>query len=493
MVQTPFTAELAAGLGGPEWLRRRRTDAFDAFAASAMPSASEEVWRYSRIDDLDLALYSPAALAQAITGHNGAGSVAGAWSSAGSYGEARALPDEVAAVVASLGARSALVQVVNGQIVSVEAGGSVNRGLVRVRSANDPAQGGPGNGAPDDPGSGVQAPGEQAPGEQVAELLRGASGGGALDFLADAFMADAVIIEIAAGAVVEDPVVIVQLVMPSPAGSLGVASFPVTILRSGANSEAKVVELFFSAGEAPGATGSAGAAGSAGRLVVPRAQIELADGAHLSYLGAQELPGGTWCIGSQRSVVGRDATLTSYFAALGGYYSRLDSRSTLAGQGGTANLLASYLGTGDQMHDFRTLQEHAAPKTTSDLLFKGAVGDAARSVYSGLIRVRKGAAGTNAFQTNRNLVLSEGAHADSVPNLEIEENDVRCSHASAVGPIDEEQRYYLESRGVSPGLANRLIVLGFFDDILSRSPVGAARAHLTEQVSSKVTALREVG
>jgi Fe-S cluster assembly protein SufD len=123
------------------------------------------------------------------------------------------------------------------------------------------------------------------------------------------------------------------------------------------------------------------------------------------------------------------------------------------------------------MHDFRTMQDHAGPRTTSDLLFKGAVADTARSVYSGLIRVRKEASGTNAFQTNRNLVLSEGASAESVPNLEIENNDVRCSHASAVGPIDEEQRFYLESRGIPPEVGERLIVQGFFSEIIDRLPV----------------------
>ena len=110
------------------------------------------------------------------------------------------------------------------------------------------------------------------------------------------------------------------------------------------------------------------------------------------------------------------------------------------------------------MHDFRTLQDHVAPSTTSDLLFKGAVQDHGRSVYSGMIRVRPEARGTNAFQTNRNLVLSEGAGAESVPNLEILTDDVSCSHASAVGPVDEEQLYYLESRGVPPVAAERLIV-----------------------------------
>jgi Fe-S cluster assembly protein SufD len=101
-------------------------------------------------------------------------------------------------------------------------------------------------------------------------------------------------------------------------------------------------------------------------------------------------------------------------------------------------------------------------------VFKGAVAGTSRSVYNGLIRMHHGAKGANAFQTNRNLVLSDGAHADSVPNLDIQENDVRCSHASAVGPVDEEQRFYLESRGVPRAVAERLILLGFFAELFER-------------------------
>jgi Fe-S cluster assembly protein SufD len=156
------------------------------------------------------------------------------------------------------------------------------------------------------------------------------------------------------------------------------------------------------------------------------------------------------------------------------------------GQGGSSELLAAFFGEGEQMHDFRTLQEHAAPRTTSDLLFKGAVGDTARSVYSGMIRIHPGAKGSKAFQTNRNLVLSEGAHADSVPNLDIQENDVRCSHASAVGPIDPDHRYYLESRGVRPEAADRLILLGFFDDLFARVTVPGIRGHLVSEVATRL-------
>ena len=147
---------------------------------------------------------------------------------------------------------------------------------------------------------------------------------------------------------------------------------------------------------------------------------------------------------------------------------------------------AVYFGEARQMHDFRTLQDHVAPATTSNLLFKGAVEDRSRSVYTGLIRVGKQAAGVNAFQTNRNIKLSEGAWAESVPNLEILNNDVRCSHASAVGPVDEEQAFYLESRGVPPQIAERLIVLGFFAEVLARLPVPGAVSLVQQEIARKL-------
>ena len=138
------------------------------------------------------------------------------------------------------------------------------------------------------------------------------------------------------------------------------------------------------------------------------------------------------------------------------------------------------------MLDFRTLQDHAAPHTQSNLLFKGAVEDQARSVYAGLIRIREQAGRSEAYQTNRNLVLTEGAGAESIPNLEILNNDVKCSHASAVGSIDEDQLYYLESRGVSPEEAERLIVLGFFDDVLDRLPLRTLTASLRRSIVEKI-------
>jgi Fe-S cluster assembly protein SufD len=161
------------------------------------------------------------------------------------------------------------------------------------------------------------------------------------------------------------------------------------------------------------------------------------------------------------------------------------TEAQIAGRGASTKQLALYFADGEQMHDFRTIQDHVAANGTSDLLFKGAVQDDSLSVYTGLIRIGPDARGSVAFQTNRNLTLGPGSWAESVPNLDIKNNDVRCSHASAVGPIDEEQRFYIESRGVPPEVAERLIVLGFFDEVLDQLPAPALTAGLRRQVAAK--------
>ena len=221
-------------------------------------------------------------------------------------------------------------------------------------------------------------------------------------------------------------------------------------------------------------------------LVDAVTELLVDDNAHLRYLTVQEHGSHTWHLGLLRAHVGRDATLRTSAVALGGDYARLRSEARLDGQGSESNQLAVYFGDGTQMLDFRTLQDHDAPRTRSDLLFKGAVEDSARSVYSGLVRLRPTAQKANAFQTNRNLVLTEGADARSVPNLEIEASDVKCSHASTVGPVDDEQLYYLESRGIAPDEAERLIVLGFFDDVFERLPLSTLTTGLRRSVVDKL-------
>jgi Fe-S cluster assembly protein SufD len=279
--------------------------------------------------------------------------------------------------------------------------------------------------------------------------------------------ADAVVIDVAPGVIVAEPIVVRH-----QGAADGVAAFPRLVIRAGADSQVDVLEIF-----------EGGGAG----LLVSSTDISVAGSARVGYLGVQDLHRDAWSIAELDAEVEAQATVTLGLAGFGGDYARVRTACRLVGRGATGNLLAAYFGDGDQTLDYRTFQEHVAPDTTSSLLFKGVGADRARSVYTGLIRVGKDARGTNAFQTNRNIKLSEDAWAESVPNLEIENNDVHCSHASAVGPIDEEQRFYLESRGVPTAQAERLIVAGFFEEVFAGFPVDR-RADLAAAVAAKLQA-----
>jgi len=362
--------------------RADRQAAVDRAAAMAMPTADQEVWRYSRIAELDLARFRPGVARTEVTG-----------------APADVLVDATQADVAALA----------GQMI--------------VHDLFDELQ--------------------HAHHHTVA-------------------------VRVPAGRVLTEPIVVTHHVEDD-----GVAVFPRLVVHAGADSECTVVERFESS------TGVVA-------LVVPRLVLHASQAARVSYVGVNLLDTTVWMLGHQQATGDRDSTTLLATVALGGDYGRVRTDAKVMGQGATTRQVALYYADGDQMHDFRTLQDHAAPRTNSDLLFKGAVQDHAKSVYTGLIRIREDAKGSAAYQTNRNLTLSEGAWAESVPNLDIRTNDVKCSHASTVGPIDDEQRFYLESRGIPPQVAERLVVLGFFDDVLAALPVGPLRPELRARVTAKL-------
>jgi Fe-S cluster assembly protein SufD len=437
---THFTADASAALGGPRWLARRRAEAFGRFAGTALPTESEEIWRYSGIDSFDFDAFAP--MPAEMLGHVETGAV----SSDLAAGEALARV---------LGPRSALVVTRDGAVRAVRKEPDLPEGAIEVGSARM---------GEDD--------GEEPLGLGELGYPRDAFGE-----LHEAFLTDVVLVTVMPKALIAGPVVVVHLV--GPAGAAGSSAsgeapscFPRTLVRIGRSATAGVIELLVSAGSSA--------------LVVPVTELDVAEDARLDYANLQVLDQRSTQLALQASRVDRDGTLRSFTGALGGRYARVRTDSDVAGQGARSSLLAGYLGTDDQVHDFRTLQDHHGPRTRSELLFTGAVADRARSVYSGLIRIERGAHGADAFQTNHNLVLSEGAHADSVPNLDIDENDVRCSHASTVGPIDEEQRYYLESRGIEPSVAERLIVLGFFSDLAARAPFDGVGRFLEDAVRQRL-------
>ncbi len=427
MTKTAFDVDAARALGGPEWLSARRMVAAEQLADLVWPTDSEEVWRYSRVNQFDPARFRPMTA------------------------EELGAPDAESApgggpMAAELGERAALIVLRDGRVVHheldaelVEQGVTVCGLATCEADAVEPFLGTVSSASPD-----------------------------AFTVLHDAFLAGGAFVRVPRGVVVERPIVVLHW-----AEGEGLASFPHTLVVAEDGSEVTVLERHASA---PKVT----------HFVDSVVELAVGANAHVRHVSVQEYGDRTWSIALQRAHLGADARLSSSAVALGGDYARLRTESRLDGPGAESDLLAVYYGDGNQMHDFRTFQDHVAPRTRSDLLFKGAVEDTARSVYSGLIRIRPDAQKVEATQSNRNLVLTEGAGAESIPNLEIEADDVRCSHASTVGPIDDDQRYYLESRGVRPEDAERLIVLGFFEDVFSRLPVPALATPLRRAVHEKV-------
>jgi Fe-S cluster assembly protein SufD len=205
------------------------------------------------------------------------------------------------------------------------------------------------------------------------------------------------------------------------------------------------------------------------------AEIFLGEGAEVGYVSVQKWGRGAWHFGDQRARLEKDSRLKLFNVTLGGRFSKTRVEASLTGQGAEAELKAIYFASGEQFFDFHTLQDHQVGNTRSDLLFKGALQDSARVVYAGLIRIEKGAARSDAYQANRNLVLSDHAKATSIPMLEIDNNDVRCTHGATVGPVDPQHMFYLRSRGIPEATAKRMIVQGFFGEVLERIPFDEAR------------------
>jgi Fe-S cluster assembly protein SufD len=415
-----FGTSVAGDLPGPEWLRALRLDAAEGLVDASLPTTDEEVWRYSRINELDLDQFAPSATPASSE-----------------------VPASVAWQLESLPPRAALVVLRDGFVVHSELDAAwVSKGVWVGPVASAPN-------ADQVLGSVIETPADVFGRMNVA------------------YGPDPLLVRVPSGVALDLPIVVVDWV-----GTAGVAAFPHTVVQLGEASEATVVEW---------QTGDDVAA-----LVAPIAELDIANEARLTHVTVQQRGNATWQIAEQAARVGKQANFTGHQIGLGGDYARSRVDCRLVGRGATGNLRAAYFGEREQMLDFRTFQDHLAPDTTSDLLFKGAVGGTSRSVYTGLIHVGKEAHGTNAFQTNRNVKLSEGAWAESVPNLEIENNDVRCSHASTVGPIDEDQRFYLESRGVPPDVAERLIVAGFFDEVLRQIPIPELADQLEAEIDRRL-------
>ncbi len=215
-------------------------------------------------------------------------------------------------------------------------------------------------------------------------------------------------------------------------------------------------------------------------------ELYVGQNAKIEYVSLQNLSQETWHFGRHKAVLERDSELDWVIGGFGSKKGKVWIENDLAGEGATSRVTGAYFADGDQHLDYDTFQEHIAPNTESDFAFKGALRERATAVWRGMIRVEEGAQKTNAYQENRNLLLSDQAHADSIPGLEIMANDVRCTHGATLGRLDREELFYLMARGLSRAEAERMIVRGFFQDVLDRIELEPVREALGEALEARI-------
>lgn len=419
-------------LPGPEWLIQRRKKYVGLLSEAKWPTSSEELWRYTDIDNFDLNLYR-SLLPEEV----------------GTPGEKTAPGGGI--IAAEAGENGGLIILKDGRVVHCHLDEDLTEQGVILHAMST-----------------LEGNALEALLENLGAIAKETSD--AFTLLNEAMSLGGAYISIPKNVVVNKPIVIVHW-----SEGVDIASFPRTFVHAHTNSAVNLIERFESSDE--------------NIFISSITETLVEENAQVKFLTTQEEGKNTQHIGLHRAHIQKDGRFESSTVSLGGKYVRHRGEVALLGEGANSDVMAVYYGDNEQLLDFRTFQDHRAPHTTSNLLFKGAVEDRARSVYSGLIRIREDAQKTEAYQTNRNLVLDHGAHAESIPNLVIEANDVKCSHGSTVGPIDEDQLYYLETRGVDPQTAEKLIVLGFFEDVFARLSIPALIEPLRRTVNDKLSAL----
>ncbi len=253
------------------------------------------------------------------------------------------------------------------------------------------------------------------------------------------------------------------------------AVFPHTLVLCERHSQATVVDCFRSADDAPA-------------LACGVNDLVVEEGAKLSYVAVQQWSPATTAFHLNSTTVGRDASCLGMQVNLGGKFVRNENYSRMVAEGARSDMLSVNIASGDQMIDQRTFQDHTKPQATSDLLYQNALTGKGRTIFSGVIRVEPGAHKTDAYQKVRNIVLSDDAEANSMPGLEIEADDVRCTHGATTAQVDDRELFYLLARGIPPAAAQQLLVMGFFNTVLDRLPDKKLRHHIEGLVERRLAA-----
>ena len=279
------------------------------------------------------------------------------------------------------------------------------------------------------------------------------------------------------GVVIADPLIYAL----DLSGSRGEVILPRTLVIAEENSQATLV---YATG--PNSKADPGSKTSTLTLLSQFAEVYVSQNARVSYLELQNYADDVFMVNKSSCIVDRDARYESLTLALGGRQTKSDMATILREPGATSEVLGIILGAANEKFSFNTIQEHSAPDTKSDINFRTALKDKSSSIYQGIVRVAKIAQRTDAYQSNKNLLLDSTATADSIPKLEILADDVKCAHGATVGPVDRDQIFYLMSRGISRKMSEQLIVLGFFRQTLERFPFQQALSWLSDAVARKI-------
>jgi Fe-S cluster assembly protein SufD len=280
---------------------------------------------------------------------------------------------------------------------------------------------------------------------------------------------DGVLVHVPRGVKVAEPI---RVEVPVQRDGAAVAWRTLVVLEEGA--EAEVWEHWSSPGD------------EVDGLVNSVVELSVGQAATLRYINTQDISEKAWIFATQRAQVERDGRLDWAALGFGSGRGKVRMETKLAGPGSEARVTGGYAGGPGQHLDFDTLQEHAAPNTNSDLAFRGVLAAGSTAVWRGMIKVDPGAQQTDAFQESRNLLLSTEAHADAIPGLEIEADDVRCTHAAAIAQIDKEQLFYLTSRGLGPAEAKALIIEGFLESLVERLAEGPVRESISAALEQRL-------
>ena len=417
-----FARHINANASAHTWWLERKRAAYARFESLPMPSRTDEAWRFSNISGITLDGFAPPSGAAAAASPSPL-----AVESAATLTFVNGRLSDSAPVSAELTKRGVVVSTLSDALAK-------HPGLLREHFMAQPQK----------------------------------LGSAKFAALHEAFIQDGAFIHIPRGVEVEKPIIVVHC-----ASGAGTAVFPHTLVVAEDNSRVTVVDFFVS--------------GDDTRLFACGANdLYAGHGSKISYAAAQCWSFETLSLQFNSTVVRRDARVQSLNLHLGAAQARHESLSQLQAPGGFSEMLALTIARGSREYDQRTLQIHQAPNTKSDLLYKNALLDKSRTIFSGLIIVDPDAQKTDAYQSNRNLMLSDDAESNSLPGLEIQANDVRCTHGATSSRIDPEQEFYLKSRGIPQKAANELLIFGFFEEVLSRLESDALHDALRTLIRTRI-------